>query len=170
MTPGATQSSQMQQLLEQMHDIQAPPPLSWWPPAPGWWVLAALVLILLAVLVAWVLHRRASNAYRRAALGEVAQLHSCAPQMLLPQVNSLLKRTALHAYMPMQRQINGAFGPGWVDWLNARCKSPVFTGAAAEQLAGGGYSPNEPCDPPVLIAAVQRWIQNHRPAGRQRHV
>jgi len=161
---------QVQQLLEKMHDIQAPPPVSWWPPAPGWWVLAALLLLSLAALVLWSRRRQARAAYRREALREMAQLHSCEPRSLLPLANSLLKRTALLAYGSSQRQINGAFGPAWVEWLNARCKQPVFTGAAAEQLASGGYASDEIQDREPLIGAVRLWIQHHRPEDRKRHV
>lgn len=168
MTPA--QSPQVQQLLDKMHDIQAPPPVSWWPPAPGWWVLAVLAILALAALVWWVRHRRARSAYRRLALREAAQLRDCAPQLLLPRVNSLLKRIALHAYAPLGGQINGAFGAGWVAWLNARCKHPVITGAAAEQLAAGGYAPGAAVDRDALLAALNRWIQDHRPEDKSRRV
>lgn len=164
----AAQSPQMQQLLEQMHDIQAPPPVAWWPPAPGWWILAALGILAVAALVIWARRRRAFSAYRRQALRELAQLQDCAPPLLLAQLNSLLKRTALQAYAPLRRQISGAFGPAWVEWLNARCKQPVFTGAAAEQLAAGGYAPGEPQDTQALLGAAQRWIAQHQ-TGRHRH-
>ena len=35
-----------------LRDIHLPPDPSWWPPAPGWWMLAGL-LLLLALLAAW---------------------------------------------------------------------------------------------------------------------
>ncbi|MGB5726303.1 MAG: DUF4381 domain-containing protein, partial [Thiogranum sp.] len=45
-----------------LRDIHLPDPLSWWPPAPGWWLLLTL-LVAIALLGGYLLHR-----YRRNAL------------------------------------------------------------------------------------------------------
>jgi len=49
-----------------LRDIHLPAPLSWWPPAPGWWLLLTL-LVAIALLGGYLLHRYRRNALQRAA-------------------------------------------------------------------------------------------------------
>jgi len=153
---------QAHQLMEQMNDIIAPPPVGWWPPAPGWWVLALLLIALLAWgIYSWRL-RRQRNVYRHAALVVLESLQNCSDETLPTEINRLLKRTALSAYPNYTFSINRAFGDSWVRWLNRCCKTPVLNGEAALTLAVGSYQPDITCPREELTAVARRWIESHK--------
>jgi hypothetical protein len=156
---------QAQELLEQMHGIITPAPVSWWPPAVGWWIVAAALLAALLILMLTLRQRRRQEAYRRAALQRLELLHNCPEAQLPTEANRLLKRIALAAFPADQLTINQAFGTLWVDWLNAHCRQPVFSGAAATALAHGGYQPNVSCPRDELLASLQRWVREHHRAS-----
>jgi uncharacterized membrane protein len=78
--------------LDNLREIILPPPVPWWPPAPGWWLLFAAIA-LTALAFAFRLFRRwRVNAYRRAALRELAVAGD------VSAIAEILKRTALVAY------------------------------------------------------------------------
>jgi len=161
---------QIKQLLDQLKPIFTPDPASYWPLAPGWWAAGSFAAAALVALIWWLLMRHAQSAYRREALALLAPLQQCPLEQLPQQANTLLKRTALAAYANQRHYINGAFGREWVNWLNARCPYPVFTGSAARDLAEGGYMPAGTGDREALLHALRLWIQKHHPAWKQRHV
>jgi len=151
-----------QQLIEQMHDIIAPPAVGWWPPAPGWWVLAVLLLALLIWgIVSWRRHYL-RGLYRRQALALLNRLDSCSDDLLPTEVNRLLKRTALSAYPAQSTAINQAFGEAWVLWLNHCFSQSVFEGDAALAIAYGGYQPDLACPRAQLLESARRWIEKHK--------
>lgn len=169
MTPPANPSADEQAkiLLEQLRPIFVPDAASFWPLAAGWWAAGGLSLVALAALIWWLFHRHARAAYRRQALKMIEPLSTCSPEQLPQLANTLLKRTALSAYSTERTWINAAFGDEWVQWLNARCPHPVFTGATAQDLAEGGYTPTIRADRDALLQAVQLWILKHRPLTKQ---
>lgn len=176
----APQSAQLppqaQQLLEQMHGIFAPEPVGWWPPAPGWWILAALVFTVLFSLVVAIRRHRRNTAYKRSALPLVNALQNYDDATLPTEANRLLKRIALVAYPEQRTAINQLYGDSWVQWLNERCKNPVFSGPVADALARGGYERGLPSPREQITQDIQHWIRRHRrtasrpPNGRLQHV
>ena len=103
--------------LQNLHDIVVPDEIPWWPPAPAWIALLVLALVILLVLAQRTFKNWRANAYRRAALRELAAARSTAA------VAEILRRTAL-AIAPRET-IAGLQGKAWTDWLAARSPEPV---------------------------------------------
>ena len=140
--------------LDRLHDIALPPEVSWWPPAPGVWFILALFLVLVLVLAYRAWNHWCSNAYRRAALRELAAASS--PAMIA----ELLRRTALAAFP--REMIAARTGIEWVNWLAAQSPGPV-PDSVREQLTAGIYtSAPRTADCTVLADFARRWIRHHR--------
>jgi hypothetical protein len=146
-------------LLDQLHDIAEPPPVSMFPATWAWAVLAVLVLVLLAVaLVAWLRHRRA-NAYRRAAL---AELDALAPALragdprALAAAETVLRRTALAAFP--RTEVATLSGDAWLAFL---ARTGGDFGALGPALAAAPYATPPPFDGARALAAVRHWIVRH---------
>jgi hypothetical protein len=145
--------------LDRLHDIALPPAVPWWPLAPGWHVVLGIVL-----MAALFLARRAwktwkANAYRRAALRELASAQDA------PAIAEILRRTAL-AVAPREL-IAGKSAAAWPDWLSAHAAVAMPT-TVREALAAGIYSPRtqESAVAPLREYA-ERWITQHKlPADR----
>lgn len=153
-------SPQAQQLLEQMHDISEPAAASWWPLAPGWWLLIGLCLALIGAIVYWLVRRAKQNRYRQEALALLATIAEQPAKHSVSDVNEVIKRTALYAFPNERVEIVRAHGDRWVHWLNSQCKTPPFSGSAADALAKGMYSRND-TPPETVIDAATRWVQTH---------
>ena len=133
------------QLLDRMHELVLPEPVSWIPQTPGWWVLLAWLLAM-AAFGAWQIGAyRHRNRYRREALRRLAMIESQAGRRpgTAAQIAGLLKRTALVAYP--RRQV-------------ANLYAQVV--AAAHNLAMAAYQPD--VDGAALCQPARRWIQLHR--------
>ena len=140
--------------LDRLHDLALPAEVTWWPPAPGWHALFALA-ILAAALRAWRVWKRwQADAYRRAALRELASLQDAA------QMAELLRRTAL-ARTP-RPVVAALVGTAWVDWLEQQgvdamppkvrrlLEAGIYAGTATETELG------------ELRDYAARWIAGHR--------
>jgi len=140
--------------LDRLHDIVLPPAVPWWPPALGWYVLFALILIIAAVL-GWRIWRRwHANAYRRAALLELATLHDARA------IAELLRRTALAVVS--RRIVAAKTGAAWIDWI-AMHSSAVMSPEVRELLTLGVYGRQAmDRDVDVLRDFAARWIAGHR--------
>lgn len=141
--------------LDRLHDIAVPPSVPWWPPATGWYVAVLFVLALVLVLVLRAVRRYRRNAYRRAALRELASLGSVAA------IAELLRRTAL-VIVP-RTVVAGMTGAVWMDWLAAQSAEPMSP-EVRRQLTAGVYGPPA-ADREVgaLRDYAARWISGHRP-------
>lgn len=145
--------------LDRLHDLALPPEVSWWPLAPGWYVVILLVLaLLLAAAFRAVRHWRA-NAYRRAALRELASLESPAA------ISELLRRMAL-AIAP-RSVIAEMTCTAWLDWLAAQGTEPLPE-AVRTQLTVGVYGRTAAGgDLDALRKFASRWITNHQPVAAE---
>ena len=148
-------------LLDQLHDIAEPPPVSMMPATWGWAILAACLLVLLAAGVwAWLRHRR-RTAYRRAALAELDEL---APALVggndasaLAVLDRLLRRTALVAFP--RAEVATLTGSDWIAFLD---RTGGRLAAFAPALATGPYARHIPAfDGPGLLKAARHWIARH---------
>ena len=156
--------------LSQMRDIVEPAAVALWPPAPGLGLLGVLIVLWAATaLLVWRQHRR-QNAYRRAALHELAAITERVRSPRdrtegLRQLSVLLKRVALAAYP--RATVASLGGDDWLSFLDqciggnrfSRGPGRVLAAAMAEPSPGQDLSPSECND---LIRHVQRWITNHR--------
>lgn len=149
--------------LSNLRDIFAPPPVPWWPPAPGWWILAASALGALAIFIVAALRRYRRNAYRRAALVELAALAATDdPAARIRAVSAILKRAALVAYP--RAETASLTGSGWLAFLDRTAGADSFTrrpGASLESAAYGAGSG----DFAAILTAARRWVKRHRAAG-----
>jgi Domain of unknown function (DUF4381) len=144
--------------LERLHDVVLPAAVPWWPPAPGWYVVLALLLAL-AGWLAWRIWRsRRANAYRRAALRELAGLHEA------PAIAELLRRTALAG--AARRSVAAHTGTGWTDWLDAH-DTDSMSAEVRRLLVDGVYGRRPVTDREVglLRAYAAGWIVRHRRAS-----
>ena len=89
--------------LSHLADIAMPLPVPWWPPAPGWWILAAAFLAALAILATMAVRRYRRNAYRRAALAELAAINVADPTSGV-SISAGTKRVALVAIPDLRWQ------------------------------------------------------------------
>ncbi|MDG2224484.1 MAG: DUF4381 domain-containing protein [Rubripirellula sp.] len=139
--------------LDRLHDIVVPDPIPWWPPTPVWYVIAIFALLVIAGVMYRLWNRWHSNAYRRAAVRELAQADS------VLAIGQLLRRAAL-ACSP--RTTIATLGGGeWVDWLVKRVDVPMPE-SVREQLIKGVYErPSSADDLSALRQYASDWIQRH---------
>lgn len=137
-------------LMNQLIDPPVPSPISLVPQTAGWWVLGALIAAGLAygLLRAW--GHWHSNAYRRAALGDLAGAGDDPAQ-----VATVLRRTALAAFP--RSEVAGLSG---VDWLAFLQRTGDFEPAAGPALLRGPYASG--VDGAPLRVAAEHWIRTHR--------
>jgi hypothetical protein len=138
--------------LDNLREIIFPPPVPWWPLAPGWWILLGLLTLLgvTAAFRAWRTWR--ANAYRRAALRELAAGGSVAA------IAEILKRTALVAYP--RTDVASLSGSAWSAWLAETGGRQVPT-AVTEALTLGVFAQHDAADVGEVTAFAADWIRSH---------
>lgn len=142
-------------LLNELVEPPEPEPIAMTPQTWGWAVLAALM----ALAVAWVAWRAwrhwRANAYRRAALAELA-LAGDDPAA----VAAILRRTALAAW-PRER-VASLCGRAWLDFLDATGDGGFAEGPGAELAAAPYRAGDRPV--PGLGKIASDWVRRHRVA------
>lgn len=150
-------------LGEDFVEVVAPAAISWLPATAGWWWLGAAVSALL-LRIAWKKMRRYyRNRYRREAQRRLRALAQAEPgEDWLVALNRLLKLTALAGFS--RAEVAPLTGVEWVDFLNRRCATPVFTGQQRRLLAQGPYLQAVPgaTEREQLLQASAEWIEHHR--------
>ena len=148
--------------LAGLQELPLPAPVPYTPQTVGW-VIVAIVLVALIALVIWriVRHRRA-NAYRRAALAELADIERDATVAQLPV---LLKRTAIAA--TSREHVAALTGNDWLRFLDRTLHTDAFTQGTGRLLTRIAYSDegqlqNIPrADLQQLMQLSRRWIRHH---------
>ena len=140
--------------LSKLHDIVVPDAVPWWPPAPGWFVIFA-ILIGLALRIAMKRYQRwRADAYRRAALRELATAGTPAAVM------QILRRAAL-AFTPRET-VSRLHGTAWTDWLAGHLQTSM-PNEARDAMNDSIYRPQRPdSDFNALRNFAADWIRNHR--------
>ncbi|MDF1714874.1 MAG: DUF4381 domain-containing protein [Akkermansiaceae bacterium] len=140
--------------LDRLHDIAMPQKVSWWPLAPGWYVVIGIVLAVVIFFVcrAWKSWR--ADAYRRAALRELAAADDVAT------IAEILRRTALS--VTSRHEIAGKTGTAWLDWLASKFPE-TMPESVRHQLSNSIYSkaPSEPVTSELRDYASS-WIAGHQ--------
>lgn len=148
------------QLLELMHDLVRPEPVSWMPQTPGWWIALAWSIAVIVILL-WHRYRAwRRNRYRREALATLRSIeaNSVDEKQVAGQIAILLKRTALAAYS--REEVAQLYGSEWAQFLCEAASNDPIIGQSAEQLATAAYRADS--DGKALIAPARRWIKMHR--------
>jgi hypothetical protein len=165
-TQGIATNPSAMDSLSQLRPLHLPEPVSWWPPAPGWWILAALFLMVLTGAIIFICRHRKNNRYRKAALNElemIKQQYEREPLQCSQSINRLLKRIALQLWL--REKIASLHGETWLKFLNAQCKTAVFSESSMRFLAENTYRPELATDHAMvecLYLETKQWIKSHR--------
>ena len=156
--------------LQNLHDIVMPSPVPWWPPAPGWVAVFACIAAGL-VWFSWRAYRQwRTNAYRRAALNELARLKSLVEsderEPALRELPELVKRTAMSVWP--RETVAALTGEGWLQFLDQAANTDAFTKGEGRLLLDLSYAGPQKLDVMLdeqvhsLMQIVEKWIQEHR--------
>ncbi len=141
------------QLLDLLEQAPEPAPVSLWPQTAGWiWLMIALCAGVSLLLYRWFRHRR-TNAYRRAALREIAAAGGD-PIVLA----GILRRTALAAFP--RTEVARLCGEDWLNFLDKTYGGPDFSNGAGRVLAVAPYAQAEAAAD--LSALAEIWVRRHR--------
>ena len=153
--------------LDAIRDIRMPDPVSRAPQTWGWWVLFVVVAIALVLVARWARRRWLADAYRRAALDELAALERKAASestraQALAAVPTLLKRTALAAWP--REDVAALSGDAWLAFLDRTYPGDAFHGGAGRVVADLAYGQPamDEAARAALFAAARAWVGQHR--------
>jgi hypothetical protein len=150
--------------LAQLRDIHLPEPISAWPPAPGWWFIALLSLVAFVLLIRWALRYQQRTAFRKQALSELQHLDNVyfdKPNQYLQQLNTLLKRTALHCHP--KANVAALNGAQWLEFLDHSGNTTEFSQGAGQILMRGPYQPKPVSENlQALSELVKQWLQRQQ--------
>ena len=152
-----------QSLLDQLRDIHAPAPPSWWPPAPGGWRRAARPRAR-GVGGVWRRRRRGRRfrPARQAALlhGDLSRrlaAQTISAEDWLHETNQLLKRLAVHGLG--HGQMASAWDKDWLLYLDARYGTPAFSQGAGQSLGLARFRADATPEVAAVDALVTRLLQ-----------
>jgi len=149
------------ELLELMHGLVMPDPVSLTPITPAWLILAGWLLAMLILAARYLMKRRRLNRYRREALAVLRTIENekdLCPVESAQRIAALIKRTALAAYP--RREVASLSGKDWAKFLKESANNDRQIADAAEMLAAAAYRPD--ADGRKLSAPARRWIRLHR--------
>lgn len=146
-------------LLELLHEIVPPLPVSLMPQTVGWWILGGWALAVVCCVAAALIRHRRRNRYRRIAVSELRAISARQDDpRAAAELAALLKRTALAAY-PRDR-VASMYGRDWAAFLVQSVNGDRRVAEAADALAAAAY--REDSNLPVIVPAAERWIRQHR--------
>lgn len=135
-------------VLRDIHTATAPP---WWPPAPGWWLLAGVFALLVALALAWWLHRRRQRR-RIERLFDDAMRDAEAPTRQVAAMSELLRRAARRR----DPQADTLRDDAWLRFLDADAKTPLFEGEYGQLLVDGGFRREVDADAVAALRSASR--------------
>lgn len=147
-------------LLDQLHDVHAPSPVSFWPPAFGWWLLALLILLLVAAVVWWTKKRRRRS--KKYLMREFQKLRvdfavNRDKDLLLRNISIFLRRV-VRAVDNDNRNASSLTASAWLAYLDQIGKTSDFTQGPGRLLADGPFRKQNDYDPEQVLQVVQRWL------------
>lgn len=151
---GAPAPTTLIDLLDRLVEPPEPAPVPMTPQTWGWTVLAAALALALA-WIAWRAWRRwRADAYRRAALAELAAAGDDPAT-----IAGILRRTALAAW-PRER-VASLTGRDWLAFLDATGGGGSFGEGPGALLAEAPYRADA-APRPGLGAIAAHWVRRHR--------
>lgn len=140
-------------LIDRLAEPGEPAPVSMVPATAGWTVLAVLLALAVLWLLWWGVRRWRANAYRRAALAELAAAGDDPAA-----ITAILRRTALAAW-PRTR-VASLHGEEWLRFLDATARGGGFVDGPGAVLAEAPYRSTGPA--PGLGDLAGSWVRRHR--------
>ena len=163
-----------EQLLQQLHDVQAPSEVSWWPLAYSWWALIAALTIGLLFLVRWQLRRKKNNLYRKLATAELENALALwqddkDPARYLQTANNILTRCVQHIEEQRALSTNSKTSLSGEPWLTALNDIGTEPLSSECQLALGqlSYSEKPACNIANIHAEISSWLHTHKSKAGQ---
>ncbi len=139
-------------LLDQLQEVPEPMPVSLFPQTVGWLILGGVLLVILGYYAWRWFQKYQANAYRRAALAEIAAAEND-PATL----ENILRRAALSALG--RERVAGVHGADWLALLQAALPNRDMDIDLATTLAAAPYRPTAPSA--ELTRFVQDWVRHH---------
>lgn len=144
-------------LMDRLVEVSEPLPVSMWPQTWGWAVVGIVLLVAIALGVTHVARRYRANAYRRAALAELASAGDDAAAVAV-----ILRRTALTAYP--RPEVCRLVGDDWLRFLESTATGVAFTSGPGSAVASAPY--RRGVEAAGVAAEAEKWVRRHR-AGLQ---
>ncbi len=145
------------ELLDLLEAVPEPPPVSLLPETAGWiWLGLVLLTATVWVILRWRRQRRA-NAYRRAALQEIAAAGNDPAT-----VAQILRRTALTAFP--RSEVAGLHGEDWLAFLDRTYGGTGFLRGPGQLLAVAPYA--QSAETADLTPLAAEWVRCHRCCSR----
>ena len=149
------------ELLDLMHELVIPEPVSRVPEGPGWWIVLAWLLASLVIVAHGLVRHRRRNRYRREAVALLDSIAATAdqdPVAAAGQVATVLRRAALAAYP--RAEVASLIGDAWAAFLCRSASNDPVVEQASARLADAAY--RKDADGRLLIEPARRWIEVHR--------
>ena len=139
-------------LLDLLEPVPEPPQISLWPQTAGWvWLGLAVMCVVAWLSRSWLKSRRA-NAYRRAALKEIAAAGDDPAALTV-----IVRRAALAGYP--RTEVAGLYGEDWLAFLDEAYGGTGFREGPGRLLATAPYTPARSA--PDLASLVALWVRHH---------
>ena len=159
----------VEQLLQQLRDIQAPPEPAWWLIAPAHGIAIGLLVVVM-VSIWLVLQYRKAN--RLASLAEHAlqDIRSCYgrdrdPQRLALELSRWLRQVSMRAFPG--RQVEGLCGERWLQFLDETIGTNTFTRGRGRVFGNLVYAKQAKLDAAQLVSLCEQWLVAIKPRLRQ---
>ncbi len=146
------------ELLDRMHDVVEPDPVSMLPQTDGWWVLLAWGLLLITLGTVRLVARYRRNRYRREALAELHGIVKTRHPDGAAAIAGLVKRTAVTVFP--RTEVAALYGESWAAFLKTTGRNDPEIDAAAPAIARAAYAPGVEMD--TIARGAERWIRRHR--------
>jgi Domain of unknown function (DUF4381) len=143
------------ELLDLLEPVPEPPAIALTPQTPGWIVLGLVVLALLVWAILRTKAHRRANAYRRAALVELATT-----QGNVTHIAEVLRRTAMAGYGRMN--VAALTGEDWLAFLDKSFGGTGFSDGPGKVLITAPYRANTIANDAALIALAENWVRKHQ--------
>ncbi|MDH3634777.1 MAG: DUF4381 domain-containing protein [Gammaproteobacteria bacterium] len=160
----------VEQLLQQLKDIQAPPEPVWWLIAPAHGIAIGFVVVVVACTWLILRHRRAN---RLASLAELAlaDIRSCYgrdqdSQRLALELSKWLRQVSLLAFP--ERQVESLCGEGWLQFLDESLGADTFSSGRGRAFGNLVYARQAKLEAAQLISLCEQWLTAIKPRLRQR--
>lgn len=144
-------------LLDRLEPAPEPPPIPLTPQTIAWLWLAMALFAAILMAVRLILRHRRANAYRRAALGALADAGDDPAR-----IAQIIRRTALAAFP--REDVAALTGHAWLAFLDRTLPGGGFRTGPGRVLAQAPYRDGP--TPPGLAELARRWVARHRRPDR----